>query len=159
MTFLIGLVACLVLGMTNPAAAELRLVEDGRSAFAILIRKQCAAPERYAAEELQSHLEAMTGARLPIQDSRSVAADVLLISRTSGAEGVADSGRPEEAEAFHYRIGANGVLIQGGGPRGLLYGVYGFLEHLGCRWFTPSACSSPTAPTPGTKTAEFCSTM
>ena len=37
-------------------------------------------------------------------------------------------------------------LIQGGGPRGLLYGVYGFLEHLGCRWFTPTISQIPGRP-------------
>jgi hypothetical protein len=40
-------------------------------------------------------------------------------------------------ESFHLRTVGRDLHILGGGPRGVLYGVYELLETLGCRWFAP----------------------
>ena len=47
-------------------AANLRLVENGKSNYSIVIAPTASQSERHGAEELQKFLEEMSGARLPI---------------------------------------------------------------------------------------------
>jgi len=142
----IRLTVLAVLFVTKPAAAEL-LVADGReSPLAIQLREEHGACEGYAAEELRDHLRKMTGASLPIQKSKAVPARALLISRPGQRAEVAPP-KPLPIETFHIRVDGQGVSIRGGGERGLLYGVYGLLERLGCRWFTSEVSHVPERPT------------
>jgi hypothetical protein len=41
------------------------------------------------------------------------------------------------ADGYVLRGSKDGILLQASTPRGLLYAVYGFLKHLGARWFFP----------------------
>ncbi|MCX7886590.1 MAG: DUF4838 domain-containing protein [Verrucomicrobiae bacterium] len=115
--------------------AELMLADAGHSDYRIVIAKDCSPSVRYAAEELQSYLQKITGARLPIvTDAEPAQRREILVGKSNRA--VLPSGLGQEG----YLLRTNGerLLIVGGEPRGTLYGVYGLLEdHLGCRWFTP----------------------
>src|SRR5208337_2406535 len=51
------------------------------------------------------------------------------------------------SEGFVLRTKGNYVLIVGGRQRGTMYGVYTFLEKLGCRWFTRDLSVIPKKPT------------
>ncbi|MDP6356988.1 MAG: DUF4838 domain-containing protein, partial [Planctomycetota bacterium] len=46
-------------------------------------------------------------------------------------------------ESYQLLVDDRRVVIRGGSPRGQLYGVYSFLERLGCRWFTPKVSRIP----------------
>src|ERR1035438_7684290 len=59
----IGLLCALAL---PSLAANLRLVENGKSNYSIVIAPDASQSERHGAEELQKFLEEMSGARLPI---------------------------------------------------------------------------------------------
>ena len=56
--------ACFVSG-----AAGLTLAEDGLSRYVISADAKAIPAERTAAQELQSHIEMVTGARLPVRDT------------------------------------------------------------------------------------------
>ncbi|MEW6752147.1 MAG: DUF4838 domain-containing protein [Candidatus Latescibacterota bacterium] len=74
--------------------------------------------EEYAAAELRDWVERATGARLRLgAPGRPEAAQVVL----ANAAGMGEEG-------FSIELEPQGLRIQGGRPRGVLYGVYQFLE-------------------------------
>ena len=62
--------------LSNTARAEdLVLADQGQSAYRIVVAEKAAAPDRHAAEELQTFLHEISGARLPIVSDREPPAD------------------------------------------------------------------------------------
>ena len=94
--------------------------------------------ERYAATEFQRLFNEMTGAVLPVVAAAPADASAVFI----GPEAVARSGQPPNQgalreEELRIRVTPNGLFIDGGRPRGTLYGVYEFFEELcGARFLT-----------------------
>ena len=94
--------------------------------------------ERYAATEFQRLFKEMTGAVLPLVETAAADSGAVWI----GPNAVARSGQPTDRralgeEALHIRVGPKAVCIEGGRPRGTLYGVYEFFEELcGVRFLT-----------------------
>jgi hypothetical protein len=125
------------------AAAHLKLVEHGRSAYAIVIASDASPSERHAADELQMFLQKMSGAKLPI--STGPAPRMILVGDSPALRALhiaiplADLGN----EGFFLKTAGRHLAIVGGRPRGSMYGVYTFLEKLGCRWFTPEVSRIP----------------
>lgn len=119
-----------VLSLSNVPAdgQDLIIVQNGQTNWAIALPADATAPVRHGAEELQKHLELMSGARLPIVEAsaaKPASAIKLCLDQTIGAE------------AFRIRTVPGGIEIRGDDRRGLLYGCYGLLEDvLGCRWYT-----------------------
>lgn len=136
------LLAALAAG-TLPAA-PLKLVENGKSAYSIRIARDASPSEKRAAGELQRFLREMSGASLPIvEDAKARKGRAILIG--GGAAGIAvDSLGPE---GFTLKTAGNNLVIAGGGERGTMYGVYEFLDRLGCRWFTSEVSRIPKRPT------------
>ena len=105
----------------------------------IIVSDDATASERYAAEECQKWFNQATGLALPLvpapknanADSRQIAIGALT---TLGNE------------AIQITIESDGVQIQGGIPRGVLYAVYQFLEELvGIRFLTAEHTYVPDA--------------
>jgi hypothetical protein len=139
----------LALAASSPAAVlesapNLKLVENGRSAYSIVIAPDASPSERHAAEELQSFLRKMSGAELPIATEARprmiLVGDSPALRQLNAAIPFADLGD----EGFALKTAARHVIIAGGRLRGSMYGVYAFLEKLGCRWFTPEVSRIPT---------------
>ncbi|HEY2012676.1 MAG TPA: DUF4838 domain-containing protein, partial [Bryobacteraceae bacterium] len=128
-------------------AANLKLVENGKSSYAIVVAPDASPSERHGAEELQRFLEEMSGARLPITPETQ--SKMLLVGNSPALEKLglkipfADLG----PEGFTLKTAGPHVVIAGGRLRGSMYGVYGFLEKLGCRWFTPDVSRVPKSRT------------
>lgn len=122
-------------------AGELMLADAGRSDYHIVIPRAASPSVNYAAQELQSYLKKMTGARLPIvPDTEPERTREILVGKSSrlGSLGVAVDWAALGKEGYILRTVGERMVIAGGEPRGTLYGVYGLLEdHFGCRWFTP----------------------
>lgn len=125
------------------------LAERGRTDWTIVVGGGATAAERRAARELQAHLREMSGAELPIVDGASAPRAAREI-RVGFCEGAAELGdfAPEElvfgAEEFALRSAGGALWIVGGRPRGVIYGVYAFLErYFGCRWFTATVSRVP----------------
>ena len=139
----ITLLASMALAAALQAAdATFVLAERGKAAdCAIVVPADASEPVRYAAEELRDFTEKTTGVTLPIVSSTTGKAVVLeSLEKLEHLEGL---GNPEglEGETFNpdaFRFHAEGkrLFITGGGPRGVLYGVYELLERFaGCRWY------------------------
>jgi hypothetical protein len=80
---------------------------------------------RCAAVELALTFERITRNRPAILQSDERTGPVILLSHGPGGDG------------FRWRATGDRVEITGDGPGGLLYGMYDFLEALGCRWVEP----------------------
>ncbi|HEY3835503.1 MAG TPA: DUF4838 domain-containing protein [Bryobacteraceae bacterium] len=137
-------IAILLALLAAPTQA-LTLVDHGKSAYTIVIASQASPSEQHAAQELQRFLEEMSGARLPIAtDAQPVAGNHLVLLGESAKLNLHRDFGPEE---FLLRADGSKLIIAGGHQRGTLYGVYTFLDQLGCRWFTRDVSRIPKLPT------------
>jgi hypothetical protein len=106
------------------------LVEDGKSSFVIHVEASTGETGKFAAAQLADYIKKATGAALTITDKFPAKQNVIRLSV------IPDANPPEgfKTEALK----ANEILICGNNQRGLLYGVYDFLEKaLDIRWFAP----------------------
>lgn len=95
---------------------------------------------RFAAKELRYYLARMTAQNLEIQAAENAVpgASGFYLGMASNLD-VAHLG----TDGFRIESGNYAVRI-GGGVRGILYGVYEYLERLGCRFFTHNCEFVPT---------------
>ena len=114
------IISCLVptlLGGANSCSPQNTLFEDGESSYTIVLDSQATEIERYAALELQTWLEQVSGVRIPI--TAEAPAGNRLILETEDRQGREDS--------FVYFTEGADIHFRGNGPRGTLYAVYAFL--------------------------------
>lgn len=131
------------------AARPIVLVENGASHYSIAISAEASPSEKRAAAELQRFLEEMSGARLPVVTDEERGGDLILVGAGRGVDRLNldipfDKLGPE---GFALKTAGRHVVIAGGRQRGTMYGVYAFLEKLGCRWFTPEMSRIPKSRT------------
>ncbi|MHC4404430.1 MAG: DUF4838 domain-containing protein [Planctomycetota bacterium] len=128
----------------------LTLVADGTSPYVIVLSADASPSERWAAEELASHVRQMSGATLELVDEgESTPEKAILIGdgqalRSLGTRLDID---PLGPEGFVIRTVGQRLVIAGGRPRGTMYGVFTLLEKLGCRWWYPGASTVPSVKT------------
>lgn len=114
------------------------MVANGMSAYNIVRGSSATATEITAATELQSYIKKMTGAQLPIVTDATAATDnEIVVGRTNReASGAYDRTQLGE-EGYSIKTDGSKLFLVGGGDRGTLYSVYGFLEnYCGCRFYT-----------------------
>jgi len=129
----------------------MRLVENGRSSFTIVVAPGGSASMKHGAQELQRFIQEMSGAKLPIIQPEAgwsepthnliVIADDAVLARREGRP------RPGD-EAYRIQTTPTGILISGGSKRGAMYGCYALLEDvLGVRWYNVRCSKVPTRKT------------
>ena len=131
------------------------VVPTGGEAWDIVVSEDAIPAERYAAREFQQFFEQATGARLPIRANPEAEHHVFIgpggALKTSALGFILDRAYGEEE--LRIVIGEDHIGITGGRPRGVLYGVYQFLEdYLGVRFLTADVTHVP--PFPSDKTLE-----
>jgi hypothetical protein len=134
----------------NPARKPLALVQQGKSTYSICVSEAASPSERRGAEELQKFVEEMSGARLPIiTDAEKPEGDLVLVGNSNLIQklGLRFPFERLGSEGFVLRTEGNHLVIVGGRQRGTMYGVYTFLEKLGCRWFARDLSVIPKKPT------------
>ncbi len=148
-----ALTAALAVGLAG-ARAEVTLVQSGRARAIVVVADNATAVARYAAEELVSHVERASGAKLAIVreaelPSEATAARVFIgDTKAARAAGIAAAQLAPEASVL--RVTDRAVFIAGGDSDGdplepatfggTLFGVYEWLEgDLGVRWLWPGA--------------------
>ena len=102
--------------------------------------------ENYAAKELKNYLDYITSSSIPLKslDSNQDSTPVLAVERAAEALGMIPLEDWGE-DTFSIQTTAKGLGISGG-KRGVIYGVYEFLEKLGCRFFTTTSERIPSIP-------------
>ncbi len=149
-------VVVVALGIGNSSLAaevDLALVQDGHSRFAIVHAASAPGSVRVAARELQSYVEKVTRAKLPILVGEAPAAGPFIaLGDTSAARAAGIHVRDVPLEGFRLVSRAGNFFIigpdtadgeitpEGGTSRGTLNGVYTFIEdYLDVRWLLPGA--------------------
>lgn len=102
-------------------------------AIGIKLSENATEQEKYAASELANYLEMMTSSVFDV--GTDIQAPVIAIGKVCCEFGVDFSCADDE---FIIKTVGENICIAGG-KRGVIYGVYEFLEKLGCRFFT-AAC-------------------
>lgn len=132
------------------AADSLTLVENGKSTYSICLSSEASASEKRGAAELRKFLFEISGAELPmVTDADKPQGDLILVGRGRLTERMKlgiDYARLGE-EGFALKTSGRRLVIAGGRVRGTMYGVYTFLDKLGCRWFTREVSRIPKMPT------------
>jgi len=130
------------------AADAAMLVSNGASAYQIVLREGASPSEQQAAKDIQSHVQACTGAQLPIAAQPAAGAPMIVLGCGAAAKGL---GVDPSADALGEQgyvlktVGPN-VVIAGTAAAGTLYGAYEFLETaFGVRWFAPGVTKTPAA--------------
>ncbi len=133
-----------LLGHAAIQAALPPLFENGESMWQISLPTVPSPPEEYAALELQTTLQKISGVTLVISSNDvPPQAPAIIIGTRDTSPAVArllKKGELErgELEKSLVRLAGNKLLLAGNQPRAALYAVYSFLrEELDCRWFWP----------------------
>ncbi len=143
-TVLMILAVCAARGV---CAAELVLVEQGRPLATIITAAAPSVNARAGALELQTYIEKMTGAKLPVAtDAVTASGRLVLVGRSALTDKIPDlkipSGRTKNLreEGFTMRTHEDRLVLAGNDEEpyfGTRYAVAEFLHTLGVRWFMP----------------------
>jgi hypothetical protein len=125
-----------------------QLISHGVSEFTIELCPQASPSERWAAEELASHLEQMSGTRLKVRECVDIPAKAVILGFGPATESLGVETDDSLGEEGYLIKTINGrLVIAGSKMRGTLYGVYTLLEKLGVRWWTPTESTIPVQKT------------
>lgn len=120
--------------MKNGQKALDKLAYFGRSRYLIVIGENSSAAQRYAAEELKTFLKQITDVDLPIVTDKGLVWDedkaYLSVGETHllAQAGVTCDYRALNGDGFMIRTAGKSLFINGYNDRGVIYGVYDFLE-------------------------------
>jgi hypothetical protein len=131
--------------LTTAEAQQFTLVKNGLSKNVIVIPEKATVNEIHAAKVLQDYIERISGASLPIQtDNARPQNGEILIGNVNRAE---LKNVPEEKldkDGVFIKNNGKNLVITGGTDKGVLYGVYTFLEkYLGCRKYSAAVTNVP----------------
>lgn len=113
-------------------------LRDGANGVAIVTGASPSATEQFAANELARYLTKMTSAKFAVETAVRLPERALVVGNAEATAVDPEFAREALGEdGFVIRREGGRVLIAGSSDRGTLYGVYAFLEKLGCRWFAP----------------------
>lgn len=128
-------------------AAEVWLARDGQAAATIVVSAAATAVERTAAQELQQHLEKVTGASFPVvSEETPKSGPRLLVGNTVASRRLAPDFDPAKAayDSILLKTVGDDLILTGHPRRGALYAVYTYLEDtVGVRWWTSEEAFIP----------------
>jgi len=145
----VALALCSLLGLLGVVGAEpdgLVIVKDRQPRATIVVAQEANEKVKLAAAELQTYIEKMSGAKLPVaEDTTDPQGALILVGRSKFTDemGVAipsglTNARREEGFVIHCEEDRLVLAGNDEGPyHGSEYAVYDFLERLGVRWFMP----------------------
>ncbi|GAA4468953.1 DUF4838 domain-containing protein [Nemorincola caseinilytica] len=126
---LVGVSAC------SGSAQEVTLIDGGTSTYSIVVPAEPTNLEQRSATVLQDYIKRATGMQLAIvNEPRKTTANAIYVGNTK-KEGILVPGRLPD-ESYRLQMMGNDLVICGGSGRGLIYGVYAFIEkYIGARKF------------------------
>lgn len=135
----LGVLLLLICGLAH---ADLLLVQDGQQPYPIYQPATATKWEKQAATQLAAYLGKMSGATFTVQAPEGAPARGIFV-------GPADKALAARlgTEGYILVVTAERLEIRGATSRALIYGVYGLLEQLGCRWWSHNEEDIPTCRT------------
>ena len=144
-SFCLGCFAACTPSVQDPEG-KVRLAEDGRSPYRVVIAQDASEDIENIASEFVSYFEQITGVALPtVRDSEAEEAREILIGRTNrDADQAVDYEKMGE-ESLLNRVEGKKLILTGGSDRAVAYAVYGFFEKFcGVRYWSPDYEKVPT---------------
>lgn len=139
--------AALAQATSIQADAAAFLVQDGKSAYRILLPEGASPSEQLAATELQQYFEKCSDVSLTIvNEPAELNAPSIFLGLGAAAATLGVSPTPDQLgeQGYVIRTVPPHLVIAGTPAAGTLYGVYDFLEkHLGVRWYAPGVTKTP----------------
>jgi hypothetical protein len=137
------LLSALVVSCGSPPSTEktrAAIIQNNTALGAIVTPQNPSRAERFAAEELQSYLQKMTGVWVPIlQGEVPVTGSAIVVGRHPESTKLAEELRSHstDQEAFGVIGTGNRLYLIGNGESAILYAAWDWLESLGVRWIFP----------------------
>jgi hypothetical protein len=131
--------------LTVAQAQQFTLVKNGKSNCRIIIPEMPNAVEVQAAKVFQDYIQRISGATLAIESDNFKPSDGEILIGNVNREEIKDvpSGKLQE-DGLYIRNTGKKLVIAGGTDRGVLYGVYTFLEkYMGCRKYSSAVTYVP----------------
>ncbi len=124
---------------------DFTLVKRGKSDYKIIIPEKANTTEILAAKVFQDYIQRISGTGIPISsDINKPQNSEILIGRVNRNEFKDVPIDKLQKDGFLIKSKASKLLIAGGTERGVLYGVYSFLEkYMGCRKYTSTVTIVP----------------
>ncbi len=125
-----------------PAGGTLPLIAPDRPAPVVYTHPEADDMVAEAATELARVLGVMSGREINVATAASVdglgdAHPALVLGRLAADLGLAMTSSSQAGDGYRFAVRDGRVLIAGETARGVYHGVFAFLEHLGCGWYTP----------------------
>jgi hypothetical protein len=133
--------------------APLTIVENGVARCVIVAGPTLSPAEQFAVQELQNFIAQMSGAKLQVirpgqaPSGEKPRAWLVVGKAAVEARHPGFDLKSLGSEGFAIKTSGDDLIIAGSETRGTLYGVYGFLDSLGCRWWSDDASAIPNLPT------------
>lgn len=129
-TMLLSLSLMLLLWGCNTDKTAIRLIENGKSPYMIILPQYASPEEERAAQFLRDHLKKISGCELPVAYlDQPVSKYCVYISK---------SDEIDCPDGFTLKTDGQNLHIRGGAGRGCIYGVSELLErYLGIRYYSP----------------------
>jgi hypothetical protein len=135
-----------VLMIASRQSLAVTIAENGVARTVIVVDPAASRQENYAARQLASVLQQITGGTFEVRTNTEVSENAIIIGfGTAAAKAFPEiSNTPFGEEELVVRIKGNRLLLAGGRPRGTSYAVSRFLQvSCGVRWWTPWASRIP----------------
>lgn len=132
----LGLLLAALTGCTQPDG-DLVLAKNEQALYSIVIASDASEPTRYAAKELKAYLDQITLCDFAIvTDDTAPSGRELCVGKTNREKDAEIDRESLGEEGYLFHENGERIFISGGGDRGTVYGVYGFLEEkFGVRYY------------------------
>jgi hypothetical protein len=130
--------------------SAMTIARHGKPEMVIVVDPSATATELYAAHELATNLQEITGATFEVQTNTKAPKHAIIVGAGAAARSIFKDVPFDQLgnEELVIRTQGGRLLLAGGRPRGTLYAVSRFLqEQCGVRWWTPWASTIPKQPT------------
>ena len=128
--FLFTILIISILNSCSLESGRIRLTDNGKSNYTIIIPSQPSAEEIRAAVFLKEHLLLISGCDFPVVNSKETASENYIF--------ISKSTEIETGDGFSITTQGSNLFIKGGQNKGCIYGVGELLEtYLGVRYFSP----------------------
>lgn len=116
------------------------IARKGEPVSSIVLKRDYSQEVKSVATELQSYLEKITGAKIPIQQEKTQNGNIL-IALSQDVPELAEKYKMSEldGEGFVVVCESNSLCIVGNSELAISHAVFAFLESVGCRWFFPES--------------------
>jgi hypothetical protein len=131
--------------LVSATAQQFTLVKEGKSSCRIIIPEKPNVIEIQAATVFQDYIQRISGARIPIlPDVTKPGNNEILIGNVNRDELKDVPSAKLEKDGLYIKNTGKKLVIAGGTEKGVLYGVYTFLEkYMGCRKYSSAVTIVP----------------